>query len=101
MSNLDEKKRKDFGDFLLGRRKKLGYSVREVANIVGTPFGVLASIERGEKAKIRVDMVEHLAALYDVNSDMLHIMCERIPQKVFYKIIRNPELLDIVRAWKE
>lgn len=100
-STIDDKKLRDFGAFLKNRRVSLGYSVRKAARLIDVPFGVLASIERGERAKIRMEMLEKIASLYDVDMDGLCIMCERIPRQVFYKIIRNPELLSVIREYRE
>jgi len=97
----DAKKRKKFGAFLKNKRESFGYTVRDVAQMVSIPFGVYASIERGEVAKIRISMLDALAAIYETPSDELFLMCERIPPAVFYKIIRCPELLEVIRKWKE
>lgn len=96
-NGLSPKKRKEFGAFLLNKRKELGYSVRDVAKICGVPFGVYAAIERGEKAKIRMTMLDGLSTLYQVNNDDMCAMCERIPRPIFYKIVSNPKLIDIIR----
>jgi transcriptional regulator with XRE-family HTH domain len=85
-NGMNYSKRKIFGAFLLSARKKSGLSLREAALHCHVPFGVLASIERGEKAKISMDMLAAAAALYGLDFDNLCLMCERIPQDIFYKI---------------
>lgn len=94
---LNDRKRRDFGAFLLSARKKSGLSLREAALHCHVPFGVLASIERGEKAKISMDMLAAAAALYGLEYDNLCLMCERIPQDIFYKITDNPDLVPVIR----
>jgi len=98
--DLDIRKRKAFGAFLRDKRISLKFSVRKASRLINIPFGVYASIERGEKVKIRMSMLSAAANLYSVPVDELCAMCERVPQDVFYKIIRNPELLAIVRAYE-
>lgn len=94
---INDSKRRFFGAFLLSSRKKSGLSLREAALHCHVPFGVLASIERGEKAKISMDMLAAAAALYGLEYDNLCLMCERIPRDIFFKITDNPQLLNIIR----
>lgn len=97
----NEKKRKDFGELLKKNRKKLGYPVRKVAEIVKMPFSVYAQMERGERVKIHVDKIEAIANLYNINVDDLCLQCERIPTGIFYKLIRCPSLLQVIRNYPE
>ena len=86
-------KRQRFGHHLLKLRKHNGYTVREVGAFIGLPYGTYAKMERGEHVKIKVEAVEKLEKLYQIDNDYLHTLCERIPQDVFYKLVDHPGLL--------
>lgn len=97
MSALNAEKRLVLGNLLRRYRKKHGLSVRDVAQAVGIPFTNLAAMERGEKVKLKIRVLESLSSLYGIDKDVLCITAMRMPQDVFYKIVRNPHLLETIR----
>lgn len=100
MKKMNINKRKAFGGLLKDCRIKGGFTVRKVAEIIEAPFGVLASIERGEEVKLKMRYIESLCALYNLNLDQICIQLERVPTEIFYKIIDSPKLLEIIRNYE-
>lgn len=100
MSRITHSKRKAFGELLRGEREKRGWSVRKVAEIIHYPFSQLAAIERGEEVKLKMATIENLCMLYELSVDDVCLSIEKIPTGIFYKIIDNPELLNIIRSYE-
>ena len=82
-------------------RKDRRLSLREVAHLTKISLTLLCAIETGKQPRPKMDILYRLAAFYNLSSDKVCLSATRIPQDVFYKIIRCPELLEVVRRHKE
>jgi transcriptional regulator with XRE-family HTH domain len=83
---------------LLRNYRKL--TVREASVISGVSFSTISKLERGIYSRPPIDMLERLAKLYNLDSnelDNLIILAGKIPPKVYFKIVENPFLLDVIR----
>ena len=97
---LTPQKRKAFGDILRKNRIEKGYNLQQVAKFIDYPFGLLAYLERGQETKIRMEIIERLCDLYSLDKDSICISLGKIPTELFYKIIKHPEILAIIRNYK-
>lgn len=97
-SHLTKSKRKSFGDYLRRTRIACEMPLRVAAESIGCiSFSALAAIERGDSYKISMGFLRAVSEAYGVNYDALCIRAERVPQDVYYKLVRNPRLWDAVR----
>ena len=100
MFKLTLQKRKDFGNLLRECRKKSGLTLQQVEKIVDYKFGLLAYMERGANTKLKIVVIERLCQLYGLDIDKTCISLGKIPTRDFYKIIKHPELLEVIRKYK-
>ena len=89
------------GRLLRNNRKRLNLSVRYVAAQSSVKFGYLASVERGEVERPKIKMLEALASMYGLNPDDIIIMAGKIPSDVYWKVVRCPELIEVIRKHQE
>jgi transcriptional regulator with XRE-family HTH domain len=82
-------------------RKKSGLSIRAASKAIGLSPSYLFLIEKGSVKKLKMKFLSAAADLYNVDFDVLCKASERIPTDVFYKILRCPELINIIRNHKE
>jgi transcriptional regulator with XRE-family HTH domain len=87
--------RKRFGKYLRKLRGKM--PLRAAAEFLRTPFGMIACIERGEPVKISMDFLDIVAKFYGVDIDEVCGHAQRIPQDVYWKIVNNPQLVEVIR----
>lgn len=96
--NILSSKRKEFGQLIRKKRQELGLTLHDVAGFCNSPFGSLAAIERGEVVKIPMRLIHSLSVLYAMDYDQLCEKAERIPEDIYYKIVRNPQLFSVIRS---
>ena len=90
-----------FADLIKNARKNRGLSLREVSHLTKISLTKLHSIETGAQRHPKMEAIYKLVAFYNLDSDTACLSAVRVPQDCFYKIIRCPELLKIIRAYKE
>jgi transcriptional regulator with XRE-family HTH domain len=100
MGRLTPSKRNVFGDILRDARAVKGWTLIESSKRLGCSFSYLATIERGGDNKIKMALIESICALYDLPLDDICIAAEKIPSSVFYKVIDNPQLIDVIRKYE-
>lgn len=90
-----------FAEIIKESRLKAGFTFKFCAENLGISIGYLNDLEQGRALRPKMKVIYAMAGLYGVPIDDLCLSAERIPQDVFYKIIRYPELLETVRQYKE
>lgn len=90
-----------FADTIKQSRQSAGFTLKFCAENLGISIGYLNDLEQGRALRPKMKVIYAMAGLYGIAIDDLCLSAERIPQDVFYKIIRCPELLDVVRKHKE
>lgn len=82
-------------------RASSGLPIRKAAKAIGLSPSYLHDIEMGRANKLKMKYIYAAANVYGISPDVICAAAERIPQDVFYKIIRCPELLEVIRKHKE
>ena len=82
-------------------RKNSGLTLREVARKTQISLTLLCAIETGKQPRPKMKILSTLSAFYNISHDAVCISATRIPQKEFYKVIRCPALLEIIRNYPE
>jgi transcriptional regulator with XRE-family HTH domain len=90
-----------FAELIKNRRLSGGFTLAKAAKQIGISIGYLNDLEQGRALRPKMKYIYAMAGLYGIDTDVLCVTAERVPQDVFYKIIKNPELIDLIRAWKE
>jgi transcriptional regulator with XRE-family HTH domain len=94
---------KTFGQFIVDRRKELGLSGRElvagVRNADGKPISIpfLVDLEH-DRRKPSDEVLEQLAKVLKVDSDMLYFLAGRFPTDLTAQSIDSAE--ELAAAWK-
>lgn len=81
-------------------RKASKLSLRAASKQCGCSFQYLQKLESGESIRPAMDLLYTLASVYDFAADTLILEAEKIPSDVYWKIIRNPELLAQIRFYQ-
>ena len=82
-------------------REQSGLTLRKAAKNIGLSPSYLHDIEQGKAEKLKMKYIYAAANVYGVEVDDLCAAAGRIPQDIFYKILRCPELVKIIRSHKE
>lgn len=85
------------GDMLHNARKDKGLRLHTVARECGISIAYLSMLENGEASRPKIKMLAAAAAILQVPSDDLIIAAEKIPSDVYWKIVHNPNLLEVIR----
>lgn len=84
--------------------KKARYDKRVAINVAAKEIGIaqshLHAIEKGKKLKPKMDILYRIAEYYGIPSDKVCLSAERVPSDIFYKIVANQELLQIIRNYE-
>ncbi len=75
-------------------------TLKEAAAEIKIAVSHLHAIEQGRKPRPKMETLAKLAHFYGLNYDDLCIAATRIPSDAFYKVIRYPQLLDIIRKFQ-
>lgn len=88
---------KSFGSYIKEARKQKGWILIEAAQKLGISKSLLSDFENNKVDRIKMDMLKTISINYGLPYDETVIMGGRIPEDVYYKIIRNPELVTLIR----
>lgn len=80
-------------------RENIGMSLTEAASRLCISKGYLSDIEKGHARVKKCGLIYAAALLYGVDADNLFILNNMLPQDVFYKVVQNPELVEVIRAY--
>lgn len=90
------------GKILRQKRKSAKLSVRSVAAACKKlSFSHLASIERGRIARPKVDILNFLINFYGLDGDEVMRLAGRIPDDIYWKLVRSPKLVKLLRTFQE
>jgi transcriptional regulator with XRE-family HTH domain len=84
---------------LKSARKDRGDILEKVAKAVGISTTYLNDLENGIVFRPKIEFISSLADYYGINKDELILASGKIPQDVYYKIIKYPELLEVIRGY--
>lgn len=82
-------------------RSDMGVTLREASQALGIAPSYLHAFENGNRKPPKMEMLYKIGGYYALNIDDLCIAAGRVPTDIFYKIIRCPELLAVIRDHKE
>lgn len=82
-------------------RKDRRLTIRDACAMLRVSPGHLHAIETGKIERPKMDVIYKLAAYYNLPSDDVCLAATRIPQDCFYKIIRCPALIEVIRNFPE
>jgi transcriptional regulator with XRE-family HTH domain len=90
----------NFSQMLKDGRKRQEMTLTEAANLFGISVSYLSEIENNLKQYRKMDFIYKAANIYGMNSDILCLSAERVPTDVFNKLVKNPQLLEVIRNYK-
>ena len=90
-----------FAELIKKRRISADLTLAKASKQIGISIGYLNDLEQGRALRPKMKYIYAMAGLYGLDIDVLCVTAERVPQDVFYKIIKNPDLLDVIRAWEK
>lgn len=88
-------------EIIKNARKNRHLTLREVARLTKISLTQLHYIETGKQPRPKMEILYKLSAFYNIPIDIICIASTRIPSDIFYKIIRCPELMGVIRQHKE
>lgn len=74
-------------------------TLQEASENAGCSLPFLALLEKGTTTKPKIELLNKLADYYGLSRDTLILEAERLPEDVYWKIIKNPSLLNIIREF--
>jgi transcriptional regulator with XRE-family HTH domain len=86
-----------YSEMIKQARKDSGLTLEYVAEKLGTSASYLHDIENGRTKTPKMALLTALAGFFYIDRDKLLVAAERVPDDVFYKIIRNPQLITLIR----
>ena len=93
-----------FGDRIRELRKAKGYSLRQLAPLVGVGFSYLSKVERGRldfEGTASESLIHRLADVLDGDEEELLIFAGRIPDSIVDRIREQPELFRVLANCNE
>ena len=93
-----------FGDRIRELRKAKGYSLRQLAPLVGVGFSYLSKVERGRldfEGTASESLIHRLADVLDGDEEELLIFAGRIPDSIVERIREQPELFRVLAKCNE
>lgn len=81
-------------------RKQRKITLKQASERCGCSFQYLQKLESGLAIRPAIDLLYKLAAFYQFSSDILILEAGKVPQDVYYEIVRCPELLELIRNHK-
>lgn len=88
-------------EIMKNARKTRNLRLHHVSSGTGVSVSTINNIETGKLLHAKIKTLEALVAFYGVNKDDAFIAAERISPDVFWKIIRCPQLLQVIRNYPE
>lgn len=86
-----------FSDYIRKVRINKEVTLRQVAKETGLGVTQLHYIERGKVARPKMEELRTLAAYYGLPEDDVILKGGRLPSDIYFRIIKHPELIQIIR----
>lgn len=80
-------------------RNKKDETLDRVSKIVGISTSYIHDLENGNALRPKIAVLSILADYYGLDRDKLIIASGKIPSDVYFKIVNNPQLLEVVRNY--
>ena len=100
-----KKNKKKFGSFIRELRLKLDIGQRELANKIGIAPSYLNDIEKNKRAAPKINVINKLSKLLDVEKNYLHdlagISKKGVAPDISEFIESNPRIISLIRSIKE
>lgn len=87
-----------FGQFIKKQRKDRRLSLKEAAKYIKISPSHLHYIECGDTERPKMETLYKIIAFYGLPVDEACKMAGHVPMDVYYKILNNPELNNVVRG---
>lgn len=78
-------------------RERHNLTLAEASKCSGISLGYLHDLESGKATRPKIDILSKIAYCLNISADDLIIAAEKVPQDVYWKIVRNPQILNIIR----
>lgn len=89
---------KTLGELLKESRLSKGYRLNQVSKYCSISIAYLSDLENGKAKRPKITILQKASEILQINSDILIISAEKIPPDVYWKIVHNPALLEVIRA---
>lgn len=86
-------------DIMINARKSRGLSIKSAADYMKISQSHLHYIECGKTEKPKMETLYKLISFYGLPVDETCLAAKRVPMDVYYKVLNNPDLFSIIRAW--
>lgn len=78
-------------------RKSKGLTLKDVSRRCNVSIAYIGQLETDKAFRPKIELLYKLAVYYDISSDLLINEAGKIPQDVYWKIVNNPQLVDVIR----
>jgi transcriptional regulator with XRE-family HTH domain len=89
------------GDRLFSLRKERGITLKDACAKGNCSYQNLQKLEKGKITRPKLTLLYNLAAFYQFPSDTLILEAGKIPEDVYFKLLRCPSLLKVIRNHPE
>jgi transcriptional regulator with XRE-family HTH domain len=79
-------------------RKNKKLTLKDVSRRCGVSVAYLAQLETDKAFRPKLELLYKLAIYYDIQSDVLINEARKIPEDVYWKIVNNPRLVEVIRS---
>lgn len=90
----------NLGEIVKNYRVSASLTLQDVANQTGLSVGYLSEIENSKVMRPKMRTLMDIAGFLCIQQDEIIMAAQRIPEDVYWKIVRNPELVKIIRAYE-
>lgn len=88
---------KTLASILRSARESKGYKLHHVAKYCDISIAYLGALETGKALRPKIRILQKAAEILQIDPDVLIITAEKIPPDVYWKIVYNPKLIDVIR----
>lgn len=88
------------GEIVKKHRKNRGLSLKDAAKYMRVSQSHLHYIETGKTVKPKMETLYKIISFYALPVDETCRMAGRVPMDVFYKILNNPQLVEVIRSYE-
>lgn len=81
-------------------RKSKGLTLKDVARHCECSFQYLSFLETDRAFRPKLPLLYKLSSFYGFPSDTIITEAGKIPQDVYWLVVNNPELLQVIRNFK-
>lgn len=89
-----------FGEYMRKQRVAKDLTLREVSKETKIGVTLLHYIERGKIERPKMQDLKTLAAYYGLPEDDVILKGGRLPSEVYFRILKHPELINVIKNYK-